>query len=127
MHGRQFQPLMDGVKDQFQAVGNPDLIVDGAEMVLDRLLGDRKVGADFPVAPALHQVADDDLLPASQRIDGAGWMVSVRLEKFRHGGNVLLGDPRLPCGNAAGAFDEKLWVNRLENHPGGAIANMAHR
>jgi len=55
---------MDGVKDEFQPVGNPDLIVDGAEMVLYGLLRNGKVSAEFPVTPAQHQVADDDLLPA---------------------------------------------------------------
>ena len=53
-HGGQFHPLMDSVENEFQAVGNPDLIVDGAKMVLYGLLGDGKVRADFPVTPTLH-------------------------------------------------------------------------
>jgi hypothetical protein len=31
---------MDGIEDKFQPVGNPDLIVNGAKMILDGLLGD---------------------------------------------------------------------------------------
>ena len=40
LHGGQLQPLVDGVKDEFQPVGNPNLVVDGAKMVLYGLLGD---------------------------------------------------------------------------------------
>ena len=65
---------MDGVKYEFQPVVNPDLIVDGVKMVLYGLLGEREVGADFAVTPALHQVADDGLLPAGQGINRARWV-----------------------------------------------------
>ena len=81
LHWGQIHPLMNGVEDKFQPVGNPDLIVNSAKMVLDGLLGDGKVGADFPVAPALHQVADDGLLPTGQSIDRAGWSGGARLRE----------------------------------------------
>ena len=96
-------------------------------MVLYGLLGDGEVRANFPVMPALHQATDDALLPAGQRIDRARWVIGGHLEKFSHGGNLLLGDPRLPSGNAAGALDEELRVHRLENHPGCATLDMAQQ
>ncbi len=79
MHGGQLQPLVDGVKDEFQPVRNPDLIVDGAKMVLYGLLGDGEVRANFPVMPALHQATDDALLPAGQRIGRAKRLVRALL------------------------------------------------
>jgi hypothetical protein len=51
-------------------------------MVLYGLLGDGEVRADFPVMPALHQTADDALLPAGQRIDRARGVVGVHLKKL---------------------------------------------
>jgi hypothetical protein len=54
LHSGQFQPLMDGVKYEFQPVVNPNLIVDGVKMVLYGLLGNGEVRANFPVTPALH-------------------------------------------------------------------------
>jgi hypothetical protein len=38
---------LDGVKGEFQPVGNPNLVVDGAKIVLYGLLGDGKVLANF--------------------------------------------------------------------------------
>ena len=118
---------MDSVKDEFQPVGNSHLIVDSAKMVLYGLLGDGEVRANFPVMPALHQAADDALLTAGQRIDRARGVIGVHLKKLSHRGNLPLGDPRLTLVNAVGALDEELRVNRLEDHPGCAIANMVHR
>jgi hypothetical protein len=46
--------MMDSVKDQFQPVGNPDLIVDVAKMVLYGLLRDGELRADLPVMPSQH-------------------------------------------------------------------------
>ena len=91
LHGGQFHPLVDGVKDQFQTVGNSHLIVNRAEVVLHGLLGNGKVGADFPVSPALHQVADDGLLPVGQGIDGAGWVGGTRLQSFAMAATCRLG------------------------------------
>jgi len=119
--------LMDGVKDEFQPVGNPNLIVDDAEMVLNGLLSNGELRADFPVMPALHQVTDDGLFPVGEGVDRAEWFGGARLDRFSRVGDLPLGNPRLTFVNAVGAFDKELRVNRLENNPGCAIAYMVHR
>ena len=40
-HRRQFEPLMDGVKNQFEAVRDAHLVVDRSQVILHRLLGNR--------------------------------------------------------------------------------------
>ena len=50
MYRRQFHLLMNRVKDQFQAVGNADLVVNCAQVVLNCLLGDGEVGTNLAVA-----------------------------------------------------------------------------
>jgi hypothetical protein len=127
LHGGQLQPLVDGVKDEFQPVRNPHLVVDGAKMVLYGLLGDGEVRANLPVMPALHQATDDALLPAGQRIDRARWVIRVLLRRLRHRGNLPLGEPVFTSVNAAGALDEEFRVHRLENHPRCATVDIAQQ
>jgi len=86
-------------------------------MVLYGLLGNREVIADFPVTPALHQVLMMVFFPARQGINRAGRLIGARLEKFGHGRNVPLGDPRLPFRNAAGALDKHLGSTVLRITP----------
>ena len=46
--------MMNGVEREFQPVGDPDLIVDAAKVVLYGLLSDGEVRAYFPVMKTLH-------------------------------------------------------------------------
>src|SRR5438445_5071074 len=66
----QFQPLVDSVQHQLQAVRDAQLVIDRAQVILDRLLGDGKVSRDFAISPALHQITDDGLFPVRQGVAG---------------------------------------------------------
>jgi hypothetical protein len=48
-----YEPMMDGVQGQFQAVGDAELVEDVVQVVLDGLFGDEEFFADFLVAEAL--------------------------------------------------------------------------
>ena len=61
---------MDGIKDEFQSVRDPNLVVDGSEMILHCLFRNRQVARNVTVPKPLRQAADDCLFSGSKGIDG---------------------------------------------------------
>src|SRR3989442_13849932 len=78
------QPVVNGVKGEFEAVGDTELVEDVMEMVLDGLLGDEKFFADFLIAEALGDALDDFFFAvAEQRLVGARLGFAGFRESFR--------------------------------------------
>ncbi len=125
LDGRQFQTSVKGVEHQFQAVGNPELIVDCAQVIFHGLLSDREMLSDLSVSAAECHVADDRLLPRGQSIRRPNGGLSGVFQRLDHLGDILFGQPDFIVRNLAGALDEKARVDRLENHPGGAGLHVA--
>src|SRR5438876_8057320 len=62
------QAVMDCVESELEAVGDAELIENVVEMILDGLLGDEKLFADFLVAETLgHQLHDFFFAVTEQR------------------------------------------------------------
>ena len=53
------QAVMDGVKSEFQAIGNAKFVKDVVEVIFYGLLGDEELFADFFVAEALGDQLND--------------------------------------------------------------------
>ena len=53
------QTVMDGVEGEFEAVGNTKLVKDVVQVILDGLLGNEKLFADFLVAKSLSDQLND--------------------------------------------------------------------
>ena len=76
-HGKRMrqlvdQAVVDGVEGKLQAVGNAELIEDVVQVILDGLLADEELFADFLVAVALRDQLDDLLFAvAEQRLIAA--------------------------------------------------------
>src|SRR5579859_5089109 len=63
----QMQTLVDGVKSQFQAIGDAKFIEDVMQMVLHRLLADEHLLGHFLVLVALCDQSDDLALTRRKR------------------------------------------------------------
>src|SRR3984957_20557423 len=61
------QSVMDCVQRKFQTVGHAQLIENIMQVILYRLLADKKLLADFAVPEALRYQLHDFLLPVAQQ------------------------------------------------------------
>ena len=78
-------PVMDGEQRKFQAVGDTDLVVNIAQVVLNDLLGGAEKSGDFLVLESLHDEGDDLQFLGSKAVTnpGADKIVGVRLLRRR--------------------------------------------
>ena len=65
------QAVMDAVERQLQAVGNAQLVVDLAQIILDHLLGGADLLGDFLVAHALRHARDNQQFLVAEPVSGA--------------------------------------------------------
>src|SRR5260370_40840382 len=57
--GLMDEAMVDGVEREFEAVGNAELVENVVQVILDRLLADKKLFADFLVAETLRDELHD--------------------------------------------------------------------
>src|ERR1700686_2065415 len=75
--------MVDGVERQLKAVGNTKLVENVVKVILDRLLADKKLLANFLVAEALRHELHDFLFAIAEQ-----WFLSARAG-FRRLGKSL--------------------------------------
>ena len=104
------QLVVEAVESEFETVGDAELVVDLAQVVLDDLLGGADLVSDFFVAHASGDAADDGQLLFGELgldfgIGEAGGLGAIGLDDPADG---LVVDPGLALGDLADAFDEEI-------------------
>lgn len=64
--------MVNGKQCKLQSIGDPGLVVDVAQIVLDNLLGRRQAHGDFLILTALQYQSDYLHFSGSEAITGAG-------------------------------------------------------
>src|ERR1700676_2914020 len=59
--------MVNGIQSKFEAIGNTELIENVVQVILDCLLADKELFADFFVAVALRDQLNDLLLPIAEQ------------------------------------------------------------
>src|SRR6202522_992865 len=122
-HDRLFLPLalndlmMQAVEGQLQTIGNAELVIDLAQIVLDDLLRCAQLVGDFLVALTLGDASDDRHLFRRKpwlgaRADQRGSLRAVGLDDQV---DRLVIDPGFATGNLAHTLDEKIRRNGPRN------------
>jgi hypothetical protein len=111
------QTVVDGVQRQLEAVGHAELVKDIVQMVLDRLLGDEKLFADFLVAKALRDELHNFLLAVAEQRLFAAWAGFAGLRESLHdlGGHAVI-EPDFAGMHAMNAFHEEIGGGLLQHH-----------
>ena len=118
---------MDGVEGEFEAVGDAELVEDVVEMILDGLLGDEKLFADFFVAKALgNELNDFFFAVAEQRLFAARTGLAGFRERLHDLGGHAIVQPDFAGVDAMNAFNEQFGSGLLENDTAGAETHGAH-
>lgn len=104
------QFVVEAVQGKLQAIGDAELVVDLAEVVLDDLFGGADLVRDLFVAHAAGDAADDGQFLLGElgldfRIGEAGGLGTVGFDDPADG---LVVDPGLAFGDLADAFDEEI-------------------
>jgi len=104
------QLVVEAVESELQAVGDTELVVDLAEVVLDDLLGGADLVSDFFVAHAAGDAADDGKLLFGELglnlgVGEAGGLGAVGFDDPADG---LVVDPCLAFGDLADTLNEEV-------------------
>jgi hypothetical protein len=118
--------MMNRVQSQLEAVGDAEFVKDVVEMVLDGLLADEELFADFFVAEALSDELDDFLFAvAEQGLFAARAGFGGLGEGFQDLGGHAVIEPDFAGVDAVNAFYEQIGGGLLENDAAGAEAHGA--
>ena len=101
----------DGVERELHTAGNPELLVDNAKIIPNRVLGDSQCMADLPGAHPLRQQADDFRFALSKTAHPAAWLEEAQglelgeelKEKFK----FLIVGPNLSSMHRSNAFRQE--------------------
>ena len=125
--GGEVETFVDGVKSQFQPVGYAQLIEDIVEVVLDGLLADEQLLADFLIAETLSDELHDFFFAiAEQRLFAAraGFRrLRERLHDF--GGHAVI-EPDFAGEYAVNALYEKIGCGLFQNDTARSEAHRAN-
>jgi hypothetical protein len=102
--------VVETVEGQFQTVGDSELVVDLAQVVLDDLFGGADLVGDLFVAHAAGDAADDrELFLGELGLDlGVGEAGGLRTVGFDDPANGLIVDPGFAVGDLAHALDQQI-------------------
>jgi hypothetical protein len=118
------EAMVDCVEGQFEAVGDAEFVEDVVEMILDGLLGDEKLFADFLVAETLGDELDDLFFAvAEQRLFAARAGFAGFRKCFHDFGGHAVVEPDFSGVHAMNALDEKIGSGLLQNHAASAEAH----
>ena len=95
--------VVNGEQRKLKTIGDTDLVVDIAQIVLDHLLGGAEFGGDFLVLITLHDQGNDTQFLLREAVDDAG-TDHVVLADFDGNGIVL--DPGVTARNGAHAIEQ---------------------
>ncbi len=119
-----YKSVMYRIQREFEAVGDTELVEDIVEMVLNGLLGDKKLFSDFLIAETLgHELNDFFFAVAEQRLLAARAGLG-RFRKRLHdfGGHAIV-EPDFSCVHAMDALDQKIGGGLLQDDPACAKAH----
>lgn len=104
------QLVVEAIESQLETIGDAELVVDLAQVVLDDLLGGADLVGDLFVAHAAGDAADDgQLLFGELGLDfGVGEAGGLGAVGFDDPADGLVVDPGLALGDLADAFDEEI-------------------
>ena len=121
------QTVVNGVKSELEAVGDAQLVEDVVQVVLDRLLADEKLLANFLVAEALGDELDNFLFAVAEKRFFAARARLGRLGERLHdfGGHAVV-EPDFAGVNAMNAFYQQVCGGLLEDHAPRAKAHGAN-
>src|SRR5712692_3019682 len=121
------EAMVDGVEREFEAVGNTELVENVVQVILDRLLADKKFFADFLVAETLRDELHDFFFAVAEQglfAAGAGF---GRLREGLHdfGGHAIV-EPDFAGVHAVDALHQQVRGRLLEDHAARAEAHGAN-
>ena len=121
------QPVVNGVQRQFEAVGDAELVEDVVQVVLNGLLGDEELFADFLVAEALRDELHDFFLTVAEQ-----WLFSARAglaglgKRFHDFGGHTVVEPDFAGMHAVNTFHEEISGGLLQDDTARAEAHGAN-
>jgi hypothetical protein len=111
------EAVVDGVKGEFEAIGDAELIEDVVEMILNGLLGDEKFFANFLVPETLSDELNDFFLAvAEQRLFAARASFGRFGESLHDFCGHAIVEPDFASVNAMNALDQEIGSGLLQNH-----------
>ena len=113
---------MNREEREFETIADAGLVVDGAQVVFDDLLGGLEAQRDFAILAALDDERDDAHLLGRKTVANAG----ADHIFFRRVGNLELGrSPGVSGSHAADALDERLAGDVAEDDAAEALLQIS--
>ena len=121
------QSVVNGVKREFEAVGDAEFVEDIVQMVLNGLFGDEKFFTDFLVAEALGDELDDFLFAvAEQRLFAARAGFGGLGESFHDFGGHTIVEPDFSGVDTMNALHQEIGCRLLEDHTSRAKSHRSN-
>ncbi len=121
------QPVMNRVQRQFQPVRNAKLVENIVQVVLHRLLADKKLLADFLVAkPLRHQLHDFFFAVAQQRLLAPRPGIRRLRERLHHFRGHVVIEPDFARVYAVNTFHQQIGGGLLQHHSPSAQPHRSH-